>query len=109
MTGTPAIPIFVSASRHSNAYSDLFPEEGLAVTLREVICFDIGSGGMSAVRFNERLEIRDYAEIPWTLPLSADSLLQAFHGLNSPSERESPVAISISSFMHSFLVTDANG
>jgi gluconokinase len=78
--------------------------------LREVLCFDIGSGGLSAARFDENLEAREYREVPWQLPLSAAKLEDAFDELmNALKFGIRPAAISISSFMHSFLVTSEDG
>jgi gluconokinase len=76
---------------------------------REVLCFDIASGGMSAARFNERLENSAYDEVPWQMPLSADGVLQAFRRLDRSLSGDTPAAISISSFMHSFVVLDSDG
>jgi len=78
--------------------------------LRDVFCFDIGSGGFSAARFDEHLIAREYREVPWQLPLTAAMLQGAFDTLmNALQSGPRPAAISISSFMHSFLVSDENG
>jgi len=74
-----------------------------------VLCFDISSGGLSAARFNERLENSAYDEVPWESPLSAGSVKQAFRRLEHSMSGDMPAAISISSFMHSFVVLDAEG
>jgi len=76
---------------------------------KEVLCFDIASGGLSAARFNEHLEARAYNEVRWEPPLSADSVKTAFRRLEQSALREAPAAIAISSFMHSFLVTEPGG
>jgi gluconokinase len=76
---------------------------------REVLCFDIASGGLSAARFNERLENSPYDEVPWQMPLSSGSVKQAFRRLEHSMSGDMPAAISISSFMHSFVVMDAEG
>jgi gluconokinase len=74
--------------------------------LREVLCFDIGSGGLSAARFDEQLEAREYREFPWQLPLTAATVEDAFDALMAAQQSGTrPAAIAISSFMHSFLVT----
>jgi gluconokinase len=75
----------------------------------EVLCFDISSGGLSAALFNERLEPRGYSEVSWTMPLSAEALRRSFQRLEGSFSGVRPAAISISSFMHSFLVVRANG
>jgi gluconokinase len=76
---------------------------------REVLCYDIASGGLSAARFNERLETTAYDEVHWEMPLSAGSVKQAFRRLEHSTSGDNPAAISISSFMHSFVVRDAEG
>ena len=76
---------------------------------REVLCFDIASGGLSAARFNEELENSAYQEVAWKMPLSASSLKQAFERIEDSISHDKPAAISMSSFMHSFLVLDSNG
>jgi sugar (pentulose or hexulose) kinase len=76
---------------------------------REVLCFDIASGGLSAARFTERLENSAYEEVPWKMPLSASSVTQAFRRLEHSISGDAPAAISISSFMHSFVVLDSDG
>ena len=76
---------------------------------REVLCFDIASGGLSAARFNEELENSAYQEVAWKMPLSASSLKQAFKRIEHSISHDKPAAISMSSFMHSFLVLDSNG
>lgn len=78
--------------------------------MKEVLCFDIGSGGMSAARFNEQLEVSGYAEIPWEPPLTADIVLSVFKTLSRKVQGdELPAALSISSFMHSFLLLGWDG
>ena len=79
----------------------------------EVLCFDIGSGGIAAARFNEQLEVSAQREVPWDLhrdaqgraTLSADqieaSILQLAKDLRPGTP---PAAVSFGCFMHSFLV-----
>lgn len=74
-----------------------------------MLCYDIASGGLSAARFNQRLEDSAYDEVPWETPLSADSVKQAFRRLKHSVSQDEPAAISISSFMHSFIVMDRGG
>jgi len=64
---------------------------------------------MSAARFDEQLDFRGYDEVPWEMPLSADSLKVAFQHLHHSVSGGNPAAICISSFMHSFLVVRGNG
>jgi gluconokinase len=75
---------------------------------REVLCFDIASGGLSAARFNEHLESSVYDEVSWEMPLTAGGLQKAFRYLEHSVSGTEPAAISMSSFMHSFLVMNAN-
>jgi gluconokinase len=79
----------------------------------EVLCFDIGSGGITAARFNERLEVSALREVPWDLhrdaqgraTLSADHIEAAMVQLSKDLQGDaSPAAVSIACFMHSFLV-----
>jgi gluconokinase len=79
----------------------------------EVLCFDIGSGGIAAARFNEQLEVSAQREVPWDLhrdaqgraTLSADHIEAAILQLSKDIRGdESPAAVSIGCFMHSFLV-----
>jgi gluconokinase len=78
----------------------------------EVLCFDIGSGGVAAARFDERLSVSASGEIPWLLhrdadgrvSLSADVIESALLELNRRIQRDPPTAVCIGSFMHSFLV-----
>jgi gluconokinase len=76
---------------------------------REVLCYDISSGGLSAARFNEKLENSAYQEVSWKMPLSASSLKQAFQRIEHTIPADNLAAISLSSFMHSFLVLDPDG
>jgi gluconokinase len=79
----------------------------------EVLCFDIGTGGVVAARFNEHLQASAQSEVPWDLhrdaqgraTLSADHIESAILQLskNLPGGAP-PAAISIGCFMHSFLV-----
>lgn len=79
--------------------------------MKDVLCFDIGSGGMSAARFNERLEPAGYDEVPWEAPFTAAAILAAFqklsHAITGDGRR--PAAVGISSFMHSFLTLGWDG
>ena len=79
----------------------------------EVLCFDIGSGGIAAARFNEQLEVSGLREVPWDLhrdaqgraTLSADAVEAAVLELAKELQGEAPpAAVSIACFMHSFLV-----
>lgn len=78
-----------------------------------VLCFDIGSGGVTAARFDEKLEAFGLAETPWNLhrdaaghaTLSADQLLAVVEQLGAQLHEGPPVAaVSFACFMHSFLV-----
>jgi gluconokinase len=75
---------------------------------REVLCFDIASGGLSAARFNEHLESSAYDEVAWEMPRTAGGIKKAFRYLEHSLAGTTPAAISISSFMHSFLVMNAD-
>src|SRR6185503_10173362 len=79
----------------------------------EVLCFDIGSGGIAAARFDEQLEVSAHREVPWDLhrdaqghaTLSADDVESAILKLATDLQGDSsPAAVSIGCFMHSFLV-----
>src|SRR5262245_35297450 len=80
---------------------------------REVLCFDIGSGGVTAARFNEKLEASIVRELSWDLhrdaqgraTLSAYDIESAISNLAAELQGDAkPAAVCISSFMHSFLV-----
>jgi gluconokinase len=80
---------------------------------REVLCFDIGSGGITAARFNERLEPSIVRESSWDLhrdaqgraTLSAYDIETAIWQLAEELKGDSaPAAVCIGSFMHSYLV-----
>ena len=75
---------------------------------REVLCYDISSGGLSAARFGVHLENSAYDEVAWELPLTAGRVEKAFRYLEHSISGNTPAAISISSFMHSFLVINAD-
>lgn len=65
---------------------------------------------MSAARFNERLESRGYEEVPWETSITAASVSAAFNRLlHSHYSSNSVAAISIATFMHSFLVVGSDG
>ena len=79
----------------------------------DVLCFDIGTGGVRAARFNERLDVLAQHEAPWDLhqdaegraTLSVYDIECAFSKVGSKlSAGSPPAAVSISCFMHSFLV-----
>ena len=79
----------------------------------EVLCFDIGSGGIAAARFNEQLEVSALREVPWDLhrdaqgraTLSADDIEATILQLSKDLQGDAaPAAVSIGCFMHSFLV-----
>lgn len=79
----------------------------------DVLCFDIGSSGVRGARFNERLEISSTHDAPWNLHRDAEgratlsvydiecAVSEVAHALSGPAP---PAAVSIGSFMHSFLV-----
>jgi gluconokinase len=79
----------------------------------EVLCFDIGSGGIAAARFNEQLDVSAHRKMHWDLhrdaqgraTLSADDIESAILQLSKDLQGDTPpVAVSIGCFMHSFLV-----
>jgi gluconokinase len=79
----------------------------------EVLCFDIASGGITAARFNERLEVSALREVSWDLhrdaqgraTLSADRIESAILQLSKDLQGDAPpAAVSLACFMHSFLV-----
>src|ERR1043165_871337 len=78
----------------------------------EVLCFDVGSGGIAAARFNEQLEVSALREVPWDLhrdaqgraTLSSDDIESAILNLSKDLQGDAPAAVSIACFMHSFLV-----
>src|SRR5262245_21090520 len=84
----------------------------------DVLCFDIGSGGITGARINERLEVVSLKEATWDLQadsigratLSPSVLESAFKSLISSLHGDEPVAaIAIACFMHSFLLLDFDG
>jgi gluconokinase len=78
----------------------------------DVLCFDIGSGGIRAARFDETLEPSGLAEVAWSLhrdahgraTLSADDITSGIEQLARQSHDSPLAAVSIGCFMHSFLV-----
>lgn len=79
----------------------------------DVLCFDIGSGGVRGARFNEQLELQALHDVPWNLhrdsegraTLSVYDIECAFSETASTLARGPvPAAVSIGCFMHSFLV-----
>src|SRR5262245_51278932 len=78
----------------------------------EVLCFDIGSGGITGARFDEQLHVSSLKEASWEIhrdahgraTLSAESIEAAFLEVASGLAGESPAAVCIGSFMHSFLI-----
>src|SRR5262245_20754056 len=79
----------------------------------EILCFDIGSGGIRGARFNERLEISLKHESSWNLQrdskghatLSVYDIECAFTEVaHALTNGKPPAAVSVGCFMHSFLV-----
>src|SRR5262245_60879888 len=86
--------------------------------LMDVLCFDMGSGGIAGARFDEKLTAPATAEVPWDLhrdaggraTLSAQVIESTFARVAQQMGRDDPpAAISIACFMHSFLLTDSSG
>src|SRR5215510_3917080 len=84
----------------------------------DVLCFDIGSGGISAARFDESLTATPPHEVQWNLSRDGDGratlvaaeIESAFKFLAHSLQAGGPVAaVSISCFMHSFLGVDFRG
>jgi gluconokinase len=79
----------------------------------DVLCFDIGSGGVRGARFDERLQVAGMHNVPWDLHRDADgratlsvydiecALTEVAATLAGDTR---PAAVSIGCFMHSFLV-----
>jgi gluconokinase len=79
----------------------------------DVLCFDIGSGGIRGARFNEQLDVSALHEVSWDLhrdaegraTLSVYDIECAFYEVaHTLAPRPSPAAVSMGCFMHSFLV-----
>src|SRR5678815_5117590 len=79
----------------------------------DVLCFDIGTGGVRGARFNEQLEVLALHDAPWDLhrdaqgraTLSVYDIECAFSEVGRAlSGNSSTAAVSIGCFMHSFLV-----
>jgi gluconokinase len=78
----------------------------------DVLCFDIGSGGVRGARFNEQLDVLALHEVPWDLhrdaegraTLSVYDIECAFGEVARALSTAAPAAVSIGCFMHSFLV-----
>ena len=79
----------------------------------DVLCFDIGSGGVRGARFSEQLHVIELHEVPWALhrdtegraTLSVYDIECAFSEVAQTLCRtSSPAAVAIGCFMHSFLV-----
>ena len=79
----------------------------------DVLCFDIGSGGVRGARFDERLHVGALHDVQWNLhrdaqgraTLSVYDIECAFSEVARKLRQGSaPAAVSIGCFMHSFLV-----
>jgi gluconokinase len=79
----------------------------------DVLCVDIGSGGVRGARFNEQLDLLALHDVPWSLhrdaegraTLSVYDIECAFsEAAGELSGDSAPAAVSIGCFMHSFLV-----
>ena len=79
----------------------------------EVLCFDIGTGGIRGARFNEKLDVLALHDSPWDLhrdaggqaTLSVYDIECAFSEVGRALTGSSSIAaVSIGSFMHGFLV-----
>jgi gluconokinase len=79
----------------------------------DVLCFDIGTGGVRGARFDEQLEVLALKDSPWDLhrdaegraTLSVYDIECAFSEVGRAlSGSSSTAAVSIGCFMHSFLV-----
>jgi gluconokinase len=79
----------------------------------DVLCFDIGSGGVRGARFDERLSLSSMHNVTWDLhrdakgraTLSVYDIECAFSEVASAlTSTHRPAAVSIGCFMHSFLV-----
>src|SRR5215510_13076486 len=78
----------------------------------DVLCFDIGSGGVRGARFDERLQISAMHTASWNLhrdsegraTLSVYDIECAFSEVSQALTRPVPAAVSIGCFMHSYLV-----
>jgi gluconokinase len=78
----------------------------------DVLCFDIGTGGVRGARFNERLEVLALHDVSWALhrdaqgraTLSVYDIECAFSEVGRALRDSSTAAVSIGCFMHSFLV-----
>src|SRR4030095_15282689 len=79
----------------------------------DVLCFDIGSGGVRGARFDEHLSLSSMHNVTWDLHRDAEgratlsvydiecAFSEVAGALPSPHR---PAAVSIGCFMHSFLV-----
>jgi gluconokinase len=79
----------------------------------EVLCFDIGSGGVRGARFTEQLDVSAHHEVSWDLhrdaqghaTLSVYDIECAFSEVAlALASGAAPATVSIACFMHSFLV-----
>jgi gluconokinase len=78
----------------------------------DVLCFDIGSGGVRGARFNEDLQVSALHTAAWNLhrdtegraTLSVYDIECAFLEVAQTLAQPTPVAVSIGCFMHSYLV-----
>jgi gluconokinase len=77
----------------------------------EVLCFDVASGGVSGARFDEQLNTVVHADARWSIEtLTPAELLSTFRRIAEKLDTgSSPAAISITSFMHGFLIVDNDG
>jgi len=78
----------------------------------DVLCFDIGSGGVRGARFDQRLQVSAMHTAAWNLhrdaegraTLSVYDIECAFSEVAQALTHPAPAAISIACFMHSYLV-----
>jgi len=76
-----------------------------------LLCFDISSGGISAVLFDSNLNSSQLIEVPWNpeAALAVDTISQSFkHAIRSLNLQTAPAidAICIGTFMHSCTLLD---
>ena len=79
----------------------------------DVLCFDLGSGGVRGARFDERLHVGAFHDVEWNLhrdaqgraTLSVYDIECAFSEVAQKLRQgPAPAAVSIGCFMHSYLV-----
>src|SRR4030095_8821365 len=109
----PAFPIHSETKCSPSCATSSAVTQSRSPDPMDVLCFDIGTGGVRGARFNEQLEVLALHEAPWDLhrdaegraTLSVYDIECAFSEVARALRGDSSTAaVTIGCFMHSFLV-----